>query len=180
VVLNGRGRTGARRGGSDDGDDGVEMRRALVEQPNHTANGNPRRRRNDDREGSTVTRSPRPRLDDDAESISNSAKHARIEKRHPTVGGRRHASVGVNAEGARIVPPMRTAPDAHNPLEGFRVSGLEEGAATVVAVAQPRKSGATNAMPRTLVRAHLLRPREKVPKLKSNAKVSANATAAEM
>eukprot|EP00966_Prymnesium_polylepis_P165219 3819703-Prymnesium_polylepis.1 len=51
-------------------------------------------------------------------------------KRHPTVGVRRHASVGVHAEGARIVPPMRTAQDAHNPLEGFRVSGLEEGAAT--------------------------------------------------
>ena len=118
--------------------------------------------------------------DDDAESISNAAKHARIEIRHVPVGARRHASVGVDAEGARIVPTIRTAPDAHNPLEGFRVSGLEKGAATVALVAQPRKSGATNAMPRTMVRVHLLRPREKVPKLKSNAKVSANATAAEM
>jgi len=156
------------------------MHRTLVEQPNHTANGNPRRGRNDERKGPTVTLSPWPRLDDDAESISNPAKHAGIEIRHPTVGGRRHASVGINAERARIVPPISTTPDANNPLEGLRVSGLEKGAATVVAVAQPRKSGATNAMPRTLVRAHLLRPREKVSKLKSNAKVSANATAAEM
>ena len=75
---------------------------------------------------------------------------------------------------------MRATPLGNQPFPRRPISRLQKHAPPVVAKAQPRKGGATDAMQGAALQILRLRPRKEIPELKSNAEISANATATKM